>query len=209
MSVKLLHFLVWNTSRLVLSYKNMGVTHNKVHAISRGIYPLSVIAPLNLAVAFLLLLFHIVMFLFIYLIFSLDRNNSILDCIFGGYPCKPRYCHCSSLRVCIPDASISSIWSFVLHWQCKYKYKSSSNVLRDFQPQFYLISGKLDEILGMKFSSLPLFSQWLMQSPYYWSLHWTPAQQVWVWDLNGSLCWGVYKTKTEARKTKTLIFLSE
>ena len=36
----------------------MGVTHNKVHAISRGIYPLSVIAPLNLAVAFLLLLFH-------------------------------------------------------------------------------------------------------------------------------------------------------
>ena len=93
----------------------MGVTHKKVHTISRGIYPLSVIAPLNLAVAFLLLLFHIVMFLFIYLIFSLDRNNSILDCIFGGYPCKPRYCHCSSLRVCIPDASISSIWSFVLH----------------------------------------------------------------------------------------------
>ena len=154
MSVKLLHFLVWNTSRLVLSYKNMGVTHKKVHAISRGIYPLSVIAPLNLAVAFLLLLFHIVMFLFIYLIFSLDRNNSILDCIFGGYACKPRYCHCSSLRVCIPVASISSIWSFVLHWQCEYKYKSSSNVLRDFQPQFYLISGKLDEIFSMKFSSL-------------------------------------------------------
>ena len=128
------------------------------------------------------------MFLFIYLIFSLDWNNSILDCIFGGYACKPRYCHCSSLRVCIPVASISSIWSFVLHWQCKYKYKSSTNVLRDFQPQFYLISGKLDEILGMKFSSLPLFSQWMMQRPYYWSLHWTPAQQVWVWDLNGSLC---------------------
>ena len=97
-----------------MSYKNMGVTHNKVHAISRGIYPLSVIAPLNLAVAFFCCC-SIVMFLFIYLIFSLDRNNSILDCIFGGYACKPRYCHCSSLRVCIPVASISSIWSFVLH----------------------------------------------------------------------------------------------
>ena len=36
----------------VLSYKNMGVTHKKVHTILSGIYPLSVVAPLNLVVAF-------------------------------------------------------------------------------------------------------------------------------------------------------------
>ena len=36
----------------VLSYKNAGVTHKKVHTIFSGIYPLSVVAPLNLVVAF-------------------------------------------------------------------------------------------------------------------------------------------------------------
>ena len=99
----------------VLSYKNTGVTHKKVHTIFSGIYPLSVVAPLNLVVAFFFHCCSIVMFLFIYLFFSLDCNNSILDCITCGYDSKPRYCYCSSLRVCIPVASISSIWSFVLH----------------------------------------------------------------------------------------------
>ena len=43
----------------VLSYKNAGVTHKKVHTIFSGIYPLSVVAPLNLVVAFFFsLLFH-------------------------------------------------------------------------------------------------------------------------------------------------------
>ena len=43
----------------VLSYKNAGVTHKKVHIIFSGIYPLSVVAPLNLVVAFFFsLLFH-------------------------------------------------------------------------------------------------------------------------------------------------------
>ena len=101
----------------VLSYKNAGLTHKKVHTIFSGIYPLSVVAPLNLVVAFFfLLLFHgnVSFYLFIYL-FSLDCNNSILDCITCGYDSKPRYCYCSSLRVCVPVASISSIWSFVLY----------------------------------------------------------------------------------------------
>ena len=99
-----------------LSYKNAAVTHKKVHTIFSGIYPLSVVAPLNLVVAFF---FHCCMFhsnvSFYLFIFSLDCNNSILDCITCGYDSKPRYCYCSSLRVCIPVASISSIWSFVLH----------------------------------------------------------------------------------------------
>ena len=98
-----------------LSYKNAAVTHEKVHTIFSGIYPLSVVAPLNLVVAFFFHCCSIVMFLFIYLFFSPDCNNSILDCITCGYDSKPRYCYCSSLRVCIPVASISSIWSFVLH----------------------------------------------------------------------------------------------
>ena len=99
----------------VLSYKNAGVTHKKVHTIFSGIYPLSVVAPLNLVVAFFFsLLFHSNVSFYLFF-FSLDCNNSILDCITCGYDSKPRYCYCSSLRVCIPVASISSIWSFVLH----------------------------------------------------------------------------------------------
>lgn len=45
--------------QIVLSYKNTGVTHKKVHIIFSGIYPLSVVAPLNFVVAFFFsLLFH-------------------------------------------------------------------------------------------------------------------------------------------------------
>lgn len=43
----------------VLPYKNAGVTHKKVHTIFNGIYPLSVVAPLNFVAAFFFsLLFH-------------------------------------------------------------------------------------------------------------------------------------------------------
>ena len=56
----------------VLSYKNTGVTHKKVHAIFSGIYPLSVVAPLNMVVAFFFFrCCSIVIFLFIYLFFFL------------------------------------------------------------------------------------------------------------------------------------------
>ena len=54
----------------VLSYKNTGVTHKKVHIIFSGIYPLSVVAPLNMVVAFFFFrCCSIVIFLFIYLFF--------------------------------------------------------------------------------------------------------------------------------------------
>ena len=55
----------------VLSYKNTGVTHKKVHTIFSGIYPLSVVAPLNMVVAFffLLLLFHSNFSLYLFIFF--------------------------------------------------------------------------------------------------------------------------------------------
>ena len=53
----------------VLSYKNTGVTHKKVHIILSGIYPLSVVAPLNLVVAFFFRCCSIVMFPFYLFIF--------------------------------------------------------------------------------------------------------------------------------------------
>ena len=54
----------------VLSYKNTGVTHKKVHIIFSGIYPLSVVAPLNLVVAFFFFCCcSMVMFLFYLFIF--------------------------------------------------------------------------------------------------------------------------------------------